>query len=163
MTYERHVAPKDMGKYEKELGRTFQSAVKDGLRQAGKQGAAFMGTVSPVFVQPFKGTYNQGWKSDLPAWHTVRVYNPARHAGIMELGRTPNSKRPPVSALVPWVQQKLGVLPARAQSVAFLVARKIGARGMMPRYVLARSLDTLTEGMLKKLDGVLKTWLERSR
>ncbi len=44
-------------------------------------------------------------------------------------GRRPG-RMPPVEPLIPWVIAKLGVPANRARSVAFLVARKIGLRGI---------------------------------
>lgn len=49
------------------------------------------------------------------------------YAPIQEEGRKPG-KRPPADALLLWVQRKLGA-PDNAESVAFLIARKIGREG----------------------------------
>lgn len=49
------------------------------------------------------------------------------HAVPVELGTKPHF--PPVEALEEWVRRKLGVDEKRVRNVAFLVARKIAARG----------------------------------
>jgi hypothetical protein len=49
------------------------------------------------------------------------------HAVPVELGTRPHF--PPVEALEDWVMRKLGVPEQEAHGVAFLVARKIAARG----------------------------------
>lgn len=43
-------------------------------------------------------------------------------------GRQPG-RRPPISALIPWVEYKLGKTGKEARTVAFLIARKIGEEG----------------------------------
>lgn len=58
----------------------------------------------------------------------IRATSP--HAVNVHEGRSPGSRRPPIAALVPWVERKLGVSGAEARSVAFLVARAIGRRGI---------------------------------
>ncbi len=51
---------------------------------------------------------------------------------VVRGGRRPG-RMPPVTALIPWVIGKLGVSTDRARSVAFLVARKIGQKGIKAR------------------------------
>lgn len=53
----------------------------------------------------------------------------APHALYVHEGRSPG-KRPPISAILPWVERKLGLAGSEARSVAFLVARKVGRRGV---------------------------------
>lgn len=54
-------------------------------------------------------------------------------------GRKPG-RQPPIAALLPWVIKKLGVAGPRARSVAFLVARKIGKRGVKANPYHVRAL-----------------------
>lgn len=51
---------------------------------------------------------------------------------VVRGGRRRGAKRPPVEALLEWVSKKLGVPAARVRSVAFLIARKIGQKGIEP-------------------------------
>ena len=65
------------------------------------------------------------------------IVNPAPYHDIRDVGRRPG-KRPPTAALIPWVGTKLGIPPGpEREGVAYLVARKIGARG----YRGARMVD----------------------
>jgi len=84
-----------------------------------------------------------------------RIGSNLRYAAVMERGRAPGQKAPPIEALVPWVRRKLRPKPEKLmrgrtklqraadkrrrmisrqdraiRSVAFLVARKIGEKGI---------------------------------
>lgn len=60
------------------------------------------------------------------------------YPAVIERGRKPGSM-PPSSALVRWVRIRLKVPAKQAKSVAFLVARKIGRRGIMGRFFLRKA------------------------
>lgn len=58
------------------------------------------------------------------------VGTPMSYGEVIELGRRPGKKQPPVSALIPWVRSILGITSVKEQkSVAFLIARSIGIHG----------------------------------
>jgi hypothetical protein len=55
---------------------------------------------------------------------------PVEYGEVIELGRRPGKAQPPIAALIPWVRSKLGITDEKEQrSVAFVIARKIGASG----------------------------------
>lgn len=69
------------------------------------------------------------------------VANPILHHDAVEEGRNAG-KPPPTAALVPWVGSKLGIPPgSERHSVAFLVARKIGAHGTEPQKMVEEGWD----------------------
>lgn len=56
--------------------------------------------------------------------------SPAKHVEVLERGRTPGRRRPPVEALELWVRRRLGIRNRKeARGVAFVIARSIGAKG----------------------------------
>lgn len=67
---------------------------------------------------------------------------------FVELGTRPHM--PPVAALVPWVRNVLGVDAKRAPSVAFLIARKIAAKGTPAQRPFAKTLQRL-EGQIGRM------------
>ena len=66
----------------------------------------------------------------------------------LEVGTKPHM--PPVEALVPWVKAVLGIADAKeAKSVAFLVARKIKARGTAAQKPFERALQASEAQILR--------------
>ncbi len=59
---------------------------------------------------------------------------------VVRGGRRAGAKRPPVDALIAWVQKVLGVPVGRVRAVAFLVARKIGIKGIEPNLYHLRTI-----------------------
>lgn len=77
------------------------------------------------------GTFQTGWRYQA-AFTRLDVRNIDPKAVFVERGRRPG-KMPPVRALEPWAQRKLG-----DRRLAWPVARAIGRRGLRPRPVLTR-------------------------
>ena len=72
-------------------------------------------------------------------------------AAAVELGTRPHM--PPVQALVPWVQEKLGVPAKDARSVAFLVARKIARSGTPAQAPFQRTLQRQASALQRLFEG----------
>jgi hypothetical protein len=81
--------------------------------------------------------YRQAWKAaDLE--RGAVIYNALPYAAVIEHGRRPGARMPPVSALVPWVMRKLKVKgEGAARGIAFVIARRIAQRGLPARGILA--------------------------
>jgi hypothetical protein len=73
----------------------------------------------------------------------------------MDLGRRPGARMPPLAPIMLWVERvlRVGLTPsgrrsrrrgaqAEVRSVAFLIARAIGRRGITGRQFFSRGLDT---------------------
>ena len=58
---------------------------------------------------------------------------------VMETGRRAGRTMPPPAALERWVEIKLKVPAKRVKGVAFVIARKIGRRGIMGRFFLRKA------------------------
>lgn len=100
-----------------------------------------------------------GWSGNLRDGYTTELRrrgtgspigvlsNPAIYHDPVEEGRKPG-KRPPVDALIPWVGSKLGIPPGpERESVAFLIARKIGASGTEPQRMVEQGWDVTRDRM----------------
>lgn len=70
------------------------------------------------------------------------VSSSAVYAPVLEVGRRPG-KRPPIAPILLWVRRKLGKTGAEATQVAYLVARKIGARGYPGKFMFQRAAVAL--------------------
>lgn len=66
------------------------------------------------------------------------------HAPFVEYGRRPG-KQPPVEAIIRWIAIKPIDTGGRSiRDVAFMIARAIGRRGLKPRPVFRRAVETMT-------------------
>ena len=70
------------------------------------------------------------------------VGTPSPYAPVIEDGRKPGKgvSKAGQEALALWAVGKLGVTPKKARSVAFLVSRKIKARGIAAKHPFAKTL-----------------------
>jgi hypothetical protein len=68
--------------------------------------------------------------------YTGRISSDLVYAPVMEGGRRPGARQPPVDAIAPWVEAKLG-----SDVSAYAVARSIGRKGVRGRHYLRRALD----------------------
>lgn len=101
-----------------------------GLIQAGVVIASPVGVTSVL-----RGS----WRSEVHlTGHSVVgvVGSPQVHAEIMEVGRRPGARQPPLEAVARWVEVKMGpgVDP-------FVVARSIGRKGIEGRRMLERTVQ----------------------
>ena len=67
---------------------------------------------------------------EYPAYFQGVTSTPLAYGAPVEFGRSAGARMPPVSALIPWVEQFLTIRPGQtALGVAFAVARFMAARG----------------------------------
>lgn len=115
------------------------------------------------------GEYVNGWALDRARSELGRflkagtngiaavVVNRADHAVFVENGRKPG-RPPPSVALIPWVGRVIGQVTGpdgrviSIPSMAFLVARAIGKRGIAPRPILARSLPMIHQLIAREVE-----------
>jgi hypothetical protein len=126
----------------RKLGARFWPTVMIGAKAGGERARAHMVEASQEAFD--RGGYTRAWKASVEG-RSLTIYNQAPYAAVIEHGRRPGGRMPPVKALVPWVRRKLGVGDAEAQSVAFLVARKIARDGTPGKQILSRAEDALVE------------------
>jgi hypothetical protein len=158
-------------------------AIQDAVSLHGPRIAqATVNSISPPPVD--RGTYRRSFKAQKVANGAV-FYNFAPHAPIIEMGRRPGSKMPPVGVILAWVKRKkIGatfagpVQPTRKvystlggksrkpgarklavdrqqRGIALMIARSIGRRGLPARHVLALTEQVLTPIVEKAIDDAL--------
>jgi hypothetical protein len=82
------------------------------------------------------------------------IANPTIYHDPAEEGRKPG-RQPPTDALIPWVASKLGVPPGpERRSVAFLVARSIGAHGTKGAHMVEEGWDATREKLQPELKAL---------
>ncbi len=84
-----------------------------------------------------------------------KVYSPLNYALPVELGTKPHF--PPIAPLRDWVEKKLGVPEHESASVAFLIARKIAAKGTKGAKMFTRTLSR----QAGQINGILRKRVAR--
>lgn len=131
-----------------------------------------------------RGTYRRSFKTQkLPGGATF--YNFAAHAEIIEKGRRPHQKMPPVDVILAWVKRKrIGAtftgpvaktarafstiggrakapgarklaVDAQQRRIALYIARKIGARGLPAHHILEITEQVLSPIVQAAIDEAL--------
>jgi hypothetical protein len=128
--------------------RAMRKTARWGVREIGKTSRA----TSP---RPYAwGNYERGWQVDSKK-DGADIVNRVAHAERVEKGRRPG-KAPPLGPIRRWVMQKrLALRPSVAQRIAFLIARKIGKKGVKGRFVLARTMPRITARLGKNIEAAL--------
>ena len=167
------ITPRDWERYIARLGKQYIPAAKRGILSGALHSIPIMHRrtqEAPPANPNGKGTGGAvNYRNYLRSWKAERIdngatiYNEAPYAGIIEDGRRPGAKAPPREAIARWVQRKLRVTAKEAKSVAFVIARSIKARGLLPRRVMANAIPELTKAILDDVDRELKKVLERVR
>jgi len=88
------------------------------------------------------GHFRRAWNaSALP--DGAELFNDAPYAGVIEGGRRPGTRFPPVEAIARWVQRRLGLSESDAKAAAYVIARAISKRGLRGRKILDGSLSEI--------------------
>lgn len=85
------------------------------------------------------------------------LINDAPHAAVIEHGRRPGAKPPPLAPIVRWVERKLGIPAPASLRVARSVQMAIARRGMKPRKVMFRAYQHMQKLWPAKYLQILRT------
>lgn len=177
------VGPKDLGKQLEDFSHKRFEALVESMRTTVKVNAPRIaqGLIDQENPPPVdRGTYRRGFScEDVPGG--VVFYNFAPHAGIIEDGRRPGARMPPLQVIFDWVKRKkIGskiVGPVQAFSgpqpkkgkrsdrkqalmnqqrwIALQIARKIAARGLPAHRIVARTEQQLTPIVRRQISTTL--------
>ena len=82
---------------------------------------------------------------------SARVYSPLQYAIVMEEGRRPGAAMPPPQALLGWMRRH--GIPA---SMAFVLARAIGRRGIKGRFFLKKAMDSVERSLPNLMSEMMR-------
>jgi hypothetical protein len=98
-----------------------------------------------------QAAYKRGWRAKrIPGGASLD--NAAPHAGVLERGRRPGARRPPLAPILAWVKRKFPAATGRKKDIsaehrriAFAVQAIIGKRGTKPHFVMRRTRKAMQE------------------
>ena len=140
---------KELGQRLDEADMKARMSINEGLRAIGKVIVPTLKAHTPVGATGHlrsKTVFQLltiGDDQELQVRQGARTTGGTFYGRFVRGGRRPG-RRPPIEALIPWVQKKLGVPASRVRSVAFLIARKIGKKGIKPNPYHERALEQAT-------------------
>jgi hypothetical protein len=151
--------PKQFALYQHKLAQRFTPILLRGVQAGAQRVVALMieRTTSAPPANPAgiggggavnTGDFRRRWRArPLPDGAVVTNDHPA--SPTIEHGRRPG-KRPPRDPIAQWARRRLGLSETEAMSVAFLVARAIGRRGLIGRKIMtAPEAQTRIEWLIR--------------
>lgn len=106
-------------------------------RQAVLRTSASLGPARPFAT----GAYEAAWNVR-DTKKGAQLYNPLPYAIVIEKGRKPGGKMPPVSAIEKWLRVK-GKASGDVRSTAYLIARAIAKNGTKGRHILEKTMPAI--------------------
>ena len=89
------------------------------------------------------------------------ISTPLEYGEVVELGRRPDKKRPPVAPIALWAIRKLGVSAEEAQGIGFVIARKIGKVGFEGAHMFEKTMQELDGWIMEQLNSIPQRVNER--
>lgn len=127
-----------------ELAQTFFNL---GLQEiAGRISEAAPVGVTGNLAQSFGGGASGGLDVRGATIETLegRVFSSLPYAVVIDQGREPGRRPPPVDAIALWVERVLGIGGAETENVAYVIARSIGRKGIKGRQFVAEGVEKAT-------------------
>ena len=106
------------------------------------------------------GAFLQAWKAERTA-EGARSFNNKPYAPVVEHGRRAPKKPPPKEAIVRWIQRRLRKTESEARSLAFVIARAIGKRGLKGRKIAEGAEQEIREIAAEEIGRAVKEALEK--
>lgn len=117
-------------------------AVLEGLQEAGLQASALVVEQIDAMGLTDTGGLRQSVNTrNIPDGIEIRVDAP--YAAVVEYGRRPGARMPPIEPIRLWAVRKLGMDPDDAAEAAFGIALSIAIAGTEPKRFFAKALGNL--------------------
>ena len=151
-TVVRLKSPRELGAALHKLSRDMDRAGVEAMRRTARYGHSQVQRVAAQ-TRPrprASGTYARAW-TVVKVDDGALLANTAKHAVFVEVGRKPG-KRPPLAAILRWVELKKIAKGSKAKRVALAVQRKIGKHGTKGRYILKRTIPIMQKRLRIEID-----------
>ena len=176
MTVQRAMSVNDFRKYLKNLKRQLtgaEGAVVRGIHSGVMRSVAIVhqsvdhampasprGAIGAVDT----GGYKLRWRFRLTKTGGA-VYNDHPAADVIERGRRPGSRPPPVNAIKQWAKRRIGLSEAEAEKAKWPISMAIAKRGLVGRRVLTNpsTKASITRVVMEEVRASIREALRRAR
>jgi hypothetical protein len=150
---------KDLRAYLGKLPKALEAAAVRGIRVGAQRAIAIVVAAGDVAVPASAhggkgafdtGVYRRSWKTS-PLPDGAVLFNASRYADIIERGRRPGSKMPPLAVVEQYAIRKLGLSDTEAKLARYPIARAIARRGLRARRVLRNALKDIGDVVLAEV------------
>ena len=146
----------DIDAFPQDVGRELTVAMEAALQLLEGQ----VKVRTPVNIGPLRDSITHSIVSPFPNL-VGQVGTPLVYGIVMEEGRKPGAKMPPVDAIKLWVVRKLGIPPEDADSVAFLVARSIARKGIEGKHMFREGLEVSEQPINQLFNNAIARSVQR--
>jgi hypothetical protein len=87
--------------------------------------------------------------------------SPLEYAPVVEMGRRPGQRMPPVAPIALWARRKLGVGADEATSVGFAIAHKIAEEGFAGAHMFEKALKEADRWIMTQINLIPKRIIQR--
>ena len=126
----------DVDAFPQDVGRELTIAMESSLQLLEGQ----VKTRTPVNVGKLRDSIGHSIISQFPNL-IGQVGTPLVYGIVMEEGRKPGARMPPVDAIKLWVVRKLGIPADEAEGVAWAVAKSIAKKGIEGKHMFKEGLE----------------------
>jgi hypothetical protein len=166
----------DLARHYGKLGGKVKQAIRSGVLSGAHRCVPILvqsaRTASPASPGGFTGAWGGGGAPNyISGFRALRhplgamVFNTMPYAGVIERGRRPGTgvSREGQFALATWVKRRMGIAdPKKAKGIAFLIARKIKARGLRARFVMGRVFKQMQAAVIDEINEFILEALKTS-
>lgn len=85
-----------------------------------------------------------------------RIGTPLEYGAVIELGRRPGKKRPPIAPIELWARRKLGLPPDKAKRAAWAIAKAIARKGFEGKFMFKETFEELDGWIMDQLETIPK-------
>lgn len=161
-----------LGRLLSQLGVHADVAVNKGLLSAANRSRQLLVAESNRKRVTNTGNFRRAWKSarvvEVDPGTTeirrgVQVWNAAPYSGVVEEGRRPGARMPPLEPIARWAQRKFRIPYRRARGLSFAIARKIAREGIPPKHVLTDVIPRISSYIRDEVTHEVGVALRRAR
>lgn len=143
-----------------ELADGFAAAARRGLMSGAKRALPMLQKKTAEVGAFNTGMAQKGWIAEERPPDAVAITNRQTYAGVIEFGRRPGSRVPPIKAIAKWAQRKLGLTEEEAKQAAYPIAKSIARKGIEGRPIVGPLVPAIAKMIAEEINFEIRRMLE---